>query len=164
MINFLPKSDKFTTPLDGIKHLTYAITTLVIVIFVICVSIILGIRAYQNIKQQELTKQIDNLTSEINKLSTKEAKIRQIDLRLKAIDKFIDTRAKSSSQLKSINLMNGVIAISDWNFASGKVGVVSSSSADLQTYVQALRLQFVNLHLDTTEQKGDLWKSVLTLK
>ena len=111
-----------------------------------------------------MTGQIDRLSLEINKLSSREARIRQIDLRQKSISKFLDTRAKSASQLNSLNIMSERIVIDTWDFKSGKMGVISSGSADLQDYVQQLKPKFTNLQLDKTTQKGGTWISTLTLK
>lgn len=164
MINLLPKSVSNFGPLEKVRHLIVAITTLIIVVFVVSVVSILAISFYQGTRDRELTGQIDRLSLEINKLSSREARIRQIDLRKKSISKFLDTRAKSASQLNSLNITSDKIVIDTWDFKSGKMSVISSSSADLQDYLQQLRPKFTNLQLDETTQKGGTWISTLTLK
>jgi len=142
----------------------FATVPLIIVVFVVSVVSILAISFYQGTKDRELTGQIDRLNLEINKLSSREARIRQIYLRQKSISKFLDTRAKSASQLNSLNIISDKIVIDTWDFKSGKMSVTSSSSADLQDYLQQLRPKFTNLQLDETTQKGGTWISTLTLK
>lgn len=164
MINLLPKSKNNLTVLDKIRHLIFAVTTLVIVIFVVSVVSILAINFYQNTKDRELIGQIDYLTREISKLSTREARIRQIDLRQKSIDKFLANRPKVASQLNSLNIMTDKIIISSWDYKLGKVGLISSSSADLQNYSDSLKVKFAKLQLDNTQAKGGTWISILALR
>lgn len=164
MINLLPKSKNNLTALDKIRHLIFAATTLVIVIFVVSVVSILAINFYQNTKDRELTGQINNLNREIDKLSSREARIRQIDLRQKSIDKFLANRPKVALELNSLNIMTDKIIISSWDYKLGKVGLISSSSADLQNYSDSLKIKFAKLQLDNTQAKGGTWISILALK
>ena len=164
MINLLTKSVDNFGPLEKTKHLILAITTLIIVVFVVSVVSILAISFYQNTKDRELTGQIELLNSQINKLSSREARIRQIDLRQKSINKFIENRAKTAAQLNSLNIMSERITIDSWDFVSGKMSVISSASADLQQYTQELKTKFAKFQLDNTIQKGGSWISTLTLK
>lgn len=164
MINLLPKSKNNLSVLDKTRHLIFAATTLVIVIFVVSVVSILAINFYQNTKDRELTGQIDYLTREISKLSTREARIRQIDLRQKSIDKFLANRPKVALELSSLNIMTDKIIISSWDYKLGKVGLISSSSADLQNYSDSLKIKFAKLQLDNTQAKGGTWISILALK
>ena len=163
MINLLPKSKNNLAGLDKTRHLIFAVTTLVIVIFVVSVVSILAINFYQNTKDRELIGQISNLSREIDKLSSREARIRQIDLRQKSIDKFLANRPKIALQLNSLNIMSDKIIISSWEYKSGKVGLVSSSSADLQNYSDSLKSKYSKLQLDNSSQKGGAWISTLTL-
>lgn len=164
MINLLPKSKNNLTVLDKIRHLIFAVTTLVIVIFVVSVVSILAINFYQNTKDRELTGQINNLNREIDKLSSREARIRQIDLRQKSIDKFLANRPKVALELNSLNIMTDKIIISSWDYKLGKVGLISSSSADLQNYSDNLKVKFAKLQLDNTQAKGGTWISILALR
>ena len=68
MINLLPKSVSNFGPLEKAKALIIAITTLIIVVFVVSVVSILAISFYQGTKDRELTGQIDRLNLEINKM------------------------------------------------------------------------------------------------
>lgn len=164
MINLLPKSKNNLSVLDKTRHLIFAATTLVIVIFVVSVVSILAINFYQNTKDRELTGQINNLNREIDKLSSREARIRQIDLRQKSIDKFLANRPKVALELNSLNIMTDKIIISSWDYKLGKVGLISSSSADLQNYSDNLKVKFAKLQLDNTQAKGGTWISILALK
>lgn len=164
MINLLPKLENNASPLERMRHLIFALTTAVIVIFITGVGSVLGMGYFQTLKTQELSKQIAYLTSEINKLSNRETLIRQIDLRQKTIDKYLTERPKTASQLNSINTAGSEIVIDTWDFESGRVGVISSSSAILQNYMQKLKQKFVNLRLENASQKGGVWISTLILK
>lgn len=164
MINLLPKLENNASPLERMRHLIFALTTVIIVIFITGVGSVLGMGYFQTLKTQELSKQIAYLTSEINKLSNRETLIRQIDLRQKTIDKYLTERPKTASQLNSINTAGSEIVIDTWDFESGRVGVISSSSAILQNYMQKLKQKFVNLRLENASQKGGVWISTLILK
>ena len=167
MINLLPKSQVSVSPMQNVRHLVIAMTTVILVIYIVSLFALFGFGYYLKVKAQDLTGQISNLTSQINKLSSKEAYIRQIYLREQAINKFVTTRVQPAPLLKTINIFGPSITISDWEYKGinvNKLGVVSSSHADLQEYLLLLKAGFTNLTVEKTTQKGDQWNSVLLLK
>ena len=165
MINLLPTSAEINAKSAKIKHLTFVVTTIILVGYVLVLAGLAGRSWYLAKRTDTVLAEVTNLTSQVGQLAEVEAVLRQEDDRLK----LINAALKSRLDLAQMAAILGTANVTDWEYLrlSGvqRVVAVSSSAAELEAYANSLRNKFKAVDIKTLSLNfGGGWQIELLLK
>lgn len=149
MINLLPSSAEINVKSAKIRHLTFVVTTIVLVGYVLVLASLAGQSWYLAKRTDTVSSEIASLNSQVGQLAEVEAVLRQQDDRLKLIYSALDDQLNLARMASILDTAN----VTDWEYLRltgvQKVVAVSSSAADLEVYATSLRDKFTTIDIKT---------------
>lgn len=164
-INFVQNQAPVETTFDKVRKLAVAVTTGLLVIYVICISGYLGYSWYWGDKEVETNSELTALTGQISRKSVEEVLVRKIDWRGRAIKDFLNSRVDMS--LAAHNLQSPGIRVLAWTVDGSQRQVVmvgADSPQELESYAMGFLTKNATVQINKSEWTPEFgWTVTLRL-
>lgn len=162
-INLLPHNEKNLEGLGKYKPKVYLVSTVVLIVYVVAGAAISGWWFFLNNRETVYASKIAALSAQIRTLSNVEVIVRQVEDRVKFIDKSLSGRVLAFDELGKIS---SDLNITGWSYIPGTKQIVTISGAklsDIEAYADSLKTKFTSVTIDTTSRKSPVeWEATLS--
>jgi cell division protein FtsL len=164
-INLLPKRN-IEKKYGPLQKNVYLLTSVVLTMYIVAASAILGLKIYLNQRSHNLDQEIQKLNSQIREQSSKEALVLELFNRSAKGREFVDTRPPVQSY--SDILKSEEVIIEGWTYGVGQpqtLSVVSGSAESIERFADVLKQKYSSITIDklTHNLVDNVWSGELLL-
>lgn len=166
-VNLLPSKNNSSDANHRLRQRVYSWTTLALVSYIVLVAAVAGWSLFLQTRQVQLSKEVVELSGQVQSLASAEALLRQQDQRVQDISHFLAARINYGTLWSYLVPTSGTVQIADWSYnLSGKqsLSVSASSAAELEQYAQQLVPHLPAVSWDAINQQSTaVWVGTLNL-
>ncbi len=166
MINFVGPAARENPKLAHIRRMGVAVTTGVLVAYIVGVAGFIGWGVYWSARQSRASSSLDQVTAQVNQLAASEVLARKLSDRLDGIATFLQSRSNLTADLN--NMDASPAGIIGWAYdSSGRVTIQAQSQnlTDIKTFTDFLVGKFSNVQVDSMAWTPlDNWIGTIAVK